>query len=193
MPAGPTSRPVRRRRGARVIVLAPSPSGEAADHQRVVPEAEPRIRVLLQGDTDPGLPGSRFWQTPGGGIDEGESPREAAARELYEETGLALAPAELGEPVATRTVTHGYSDRILIQHETYYRVLVHHFDPVHAALSDAEARRRVETAWFGLDALPPDVWPAELAALAMHDGHPLDLGAVEESTVPALGQRRLDA
>lgn len=30
----------------------------------------------------------RAWQMPQGGIDEGEKPREAALRELYEETGV---------------------------------------------------------------------------------------------------------
>lgn len=169
MPAPPAERRIKRRRGARVIVLSTTPQGT--------------LHVLLQGDTDPGIPGSRFWQTPGGGIDEGETPREAAARELYEETGLAVDPAELGEPVATRTVTHGYSDRVLIQHETFFRLVTDRFEPVAAGLSEAESRRRVEIRWFPLDDLPPDVWPAELALLAAHDGDPLDLGDVEESTV----------
>ncbi len=35
-----------------------------------------------EGDASPSL-----WQMPQGGIDEGESPREAAIRELHEETG----------------------------------------------------------------------------------------------------------
>lgn len=35
------------------------------------------------------------WQMPQGGIDDGESPREAALRELTEETGIAPAQVEL--------------------------------------------------------------------------------------------------
>ena len=39
-----------------------------------------------EGDTSPSL-----WQMPQGGIDEGESPQQAAMRELEEETGTAHA------------------------------------------------------------------------------------------------------
>ena len=166
MPGIPTERPVKRRRGARVVVVA----GDA---------------VLLQGDTDPGLPGSRFWQVPGGGVDAGESTRQAAARELHEETGLRIDPADLVGPVATRVVSHGYSDRILIQAETFYLLRTARFEPVNAALTEAEARRRVASVWFPIDDLPDDVWPSELPALvAWGGGDPLDLGEVEESTVP---------
>ena len=93
-------RPVHRRLAARVIVLA--------DDQ-----------VLLMGDTDPGVPGSSFWQAPGGGVDPGEGIRSAAARELQEETGVVVSEELLGAPVAVRRLFRGYSDRILIQDETF--------------------------------------------------------------------------
>ncbi|MFP9060339.1 NUDIX hydrolase [Natrialbaceae archaeon A-chndr2] len=35
------------------------------------------------------------WALPGGHIDAGESPRAAAARELAEETGVSVSPADL--------------------------------------------------------------------------------------------------
>ncbi|MFT3888866.1 MAG: NUDIX domain-containing protein [Arachnia sp.] len=164
--SGSTERIVKRRAAARVVVLA----GD---------------EVLLQGDTDPGLPGSRFWQTPGGGIDPGETPTDAAVRETYEETGLRIAPDDLEGPVAHRVVTHGYSDRILVQEETFFLLRVPRFEPVSTALTPREVERKVEAGWFPLDALPDDAWPLELARVAAwRGGPPLELGDAEESTVP---------
>lgn len=51
-------------------------------------------RVLLLNFRDP-VDGSRLWEPPGGGIEPGESPREALLREWAEETGFA--PPELGD------------------------------------------------------------------------------------------------
>lgn len=46
------------------------------------------------------LAGDDYWATPGGGVEPGEGYRQAAIRELREETGLAR--SNIGSPVAER-------------------------------------------------------------------------------------------
>lgn len=143
--------------------------------------------VLLLADSDPGLPGSTWWVTPGGGIDEGETPRSAAQRELAEETGLLVEEDALIGPVAVRTVTHGYSDRVRVQKEWFFRVEVERFEVKPTGLTEGEKDRLQGHAWWPLHQLPPHVWPAELADMAALTGETiLDLGEVDESTVPVV-------
>ena len=52
---------------------------------------DPAGRVLLLEGFDPAEPGSPFWFTIGGGLDEGEHSAQAALRELREEAGIVAA------------------------------------------------------------------------------------------------------
>lgn len=148
--------------------------------------------VLLLADTDPGLPGSRWWVTPGGGIDPGETSMTAARREVAEETGLVVAPDRLLGPLAVRIVVHGYSDQVLSQTETFFLLPVAEpFDPDPAGLTADELITLDGWAWHplaDLARLPDPVWPADLpglVALGEEPGRwPVDLGCVEESTLP---------
>jgi len=47
-------------------------------------------RVLLVHARDPQDPDHRWWELPGGGVDPGEEPADAARREVAEETGIVL-------------------------------------------------------------------------------------------------------
>ena len=141
--------------------------------------------VLLLGDSDPGVPGSQWWVLPGGGIDDGESDAEAAVREVAEETGQVVVAADLVGPVARRRVVHGYSDRVLIQDETFYRIQVERFDPEQSGLTERERGRSKGWGWFPVDELPEPTWPAQTRELVRWDGGAvIDLGIVDESTVP---------
>lgn len=171
-PVPPAQRPRRARRATRVVVTD-------------------GVRVLLFADTDPGIPGSRWWVTPGGGIDEGETERDAGVREVFEETGLRVAASELVGPVMTRTVVHGYSDQVLTQHETFFVLRTEPFEVDTAGHTADEQLTLGGHRWVplgDLDALVDPVWPsglARLVALSEGEARPLDHGIVEESTLPA--------
>ncbi|MFF5244703.1 NUDIX hydrolase [Streptosporangium sp. NPDC000095] len=66
------------------IADTPQPSGRPATRVICVDGAG---RVLLMHWRDP-VGGQTLWEPPGGGIDPGETPLQAARRELTEETGL---------------------------------------------------------------------------------------------------------
>lgn len=166
-------RPRRHRTAARVVILCEE-------------------SVLLFADTDPGIPGSRWWSTPGGGVDPGETAAEAAVREVEEETGLVISVDALIGPIAVREVIHGFSDQILSQHEDFFVLACDSkFAPSWAGLTADEQLTLAGWDWLPLTDLTNQshpVWPSNLARLARLTNEvplwPLDLGVIEESTLP---------
>lgn len=86
----------------------------------------PAGRVLLLGARLTGpdaVPGDvLFWYTPGGGVEEGESLRVAAARELAEEVGLVVAAEDLEGPVWLRRHLGEFGGRAIDSRETFFVV-----------------------------------------------------------------------
>jgi 8-oxo-dGTP pyrophosphatase MutT (NUDIX family) len=103
---------------------------------------DPDGRVLLLGArlTDPAVPPGEvlFWYTPGGGIEDGESVREAAVRELAEEIGLVVPPAALEGPVWFRRHVGVFAGVDIDSRETFFVLR----DVVHAV--DAGGRTELE-------------------------------------------------
>ncbi|HMQ65784.1 MAG TPA: NUDIX domain-containing protein, partial [Arachnia sp.] len=74
-------------------------------------------RLLLVNAHDAQDPARSWWFTIGGGIDDGESARDAAVREVREETGIVLAPEDLVGPVALRSSVFDFFARHVRQDE----------------------------------------------------------------------------
>jgi ADP-ribose pyrophosphatase YjhB (NUDIX family) len=141
---------VRDRRAARVVLV------DRAD------------RVLLLRGGDPARPDLRYWFTPGGGLNEGESSADGAARELLEETGLRIPSDELGEPVWHQVTEFSYDNRQYRQEQDFYFLRVDQWQ-VDTAGMDADEQITIdEHRWWSaaeLDATREQVYPEDLATL----------------------------
>ena len=126
-------------------------------------------RVLLFRGGDPMAPErGTWWITPGGGLDAGETHAEGAARELFEETGLRLDPAGLGEPVLHREVDFDFDGVRYCQAEQFFfvRVDAHAVDT--RGFTPLELRSVVEHRWWNradLRATADTVYPEGLVEL----------------------------
>ena len=82
-------------------------------------------RVLLQLGRELHRRSDRFWLTIGGGAERGETLAEAAAREMREEAGIEIDPAELGEPIGTTVIEYRLFALLPVtQYQTYFAVAV---------------------------------------------------------------------
>jgi 8-oxo-dGTP pyrophosphatase MutT (NUDIX family) len=128
-----------------------------------------RSRVLLFHGCDPAddAAGS-WWFTPGGGLDEGETPAQGAARELAEETGLRVAPEQLGLPVHARTASFRFAGGAYRQTEDYFLLRVDAHDVDTAGFSALEVCAVLGHRWWSVEELRGTgdrVYPAELPDL----------------------------
>ncbi len=128
----------------------------------VTPERE----ILLVRFAVPAI-GRHFWITPGGGIEPGESEREAVAREVAEETGLTA--AAIGPAVWTRSVPIPWAEPPFTQRETYFWVPTPRFEPNRDAIPTEAERREIEAyRWWTLgeiDASKERFAPRRIGAL----------------------------
>ncbi|MFE9690466.1 NUDIX hydrolase [Micromonospora sp. NPDC005806] len=125
-------------------------------------------RVLLFEGSDPARPGHRYWFTPGGGLDPGETPAEGAARELAEETGLRLASTELGAPVWSETVEFPFDGVWYRQEQEFFLVRVPDWEVDTAGFNEIERATMHGHRWWPVDELigtAERYYPADLPAM----------------------------
>ncbi|MGY0466969.1 NUDIX domain-containing protein [Kitasatospora sp. cg17-2] len=100
--------------------------------------------VLLIQRADEPYKGS--WALPGGYVDEGETTRAAAARELEEETGIVADPEELAQVGAYDAPDRDPRERV---------VSVAYLLEVASGQEAVAGDDAAAVAWWPLDALPP--------------------------------------
>ena len=119
---------------------------EIAERAETVPTVSRRVsaRVVLLDDegavlllcgsdpaneADPDNPAPRWWFTVGGATQQGESLAQAAARELEEETGLVVDPADMVGPVWRRDAVIDFNGSVIRSEEMFFIHCTPRFEP----------------------------------------------------------------
>jgi 8-oxo-dGTP pyrophosphatase MutT (NUDIX family) len=131
--------------------------------------------VLLLCGSDPANPAfpdgaaPRWWFTVGGEVRPGERLAEAAARELAEETGLQVTPADMVGPIWRRDEVFEFNGSLIDSEEFYLVYRTQRFEPAVAGRTELERRYIHEARWCDATDI------AELVA-AGEQVYPLQLG-----------------
>ncbi|MCU1640766.1 MAG: hypothetical protein JWN03_1041 [Nocardia sp.] len=139
-------------------------------------------RVLLLRGRDPKVPDVEFWFTIGGGVDPGETLREAAIRELYEETGYPADSSGLHGPLWRRVAVFPFNGELIRSEELFFVLRAKNFEPNPAKLDFVERRSITGSKWCtpadiaALDRSGETVYPYHLdelleEAITAADGH----------------------
>lgn len=112
-------------------------------------------QVLMVRRRDNGL-----WDVPGGGLEPGETPEQAARRELSEETGLEAGPLERLGSFSGPALRFTYPDGTVVDWTTHLYLWR---DAVGEARAADDA---AEVGWFVPGAVPGPLGPATRQYLA---------------------------
>jgi len=97
--------------------------------------------VLLLCGSDPAAPeetAPRWWFTVGGQVAAGESLAQAAARELAEETGLRVKPADVIGPIWRRDAVFDFNGAAIDSEEFFFVHRTRRFEPSAAGRTELE-------------------------------------------------------
>lgn len=145
------------------------PDGMRTRHAARVLLMDSGGRTLLVRGHDGDKPTRSWWFTVGGGIDAGETSRQAALREVREETGIVLVDAQLEGPVLTRSAIFDFAREHCLQHEEFFLARVSPENELtRAGWTDLEVSFIDEMRWLTpaeLRAAPQEVFPQSLPEL----------------------------
>lgn len=155
-----------------------SPAAAFDRENRATPRTSARVvlldergRVLLLRGHDPTVPETFFWFTIGGAVENGESLRDAAVREVREETGLTVAATDLRGPLWRRVATFAFDGNLIRSEELFFAHRTQEFEPESAGFTDFERRTVTGHRWCtesdirALSAVGENVYPQDLAEL----------------------------
>lgn len=146
---------------------------EIADQITTGPAQRTAARVVLMDQVERVLMfssaehGRNVWFPTGGGVEPGEDLRNAAVRELQEETGLALSPAELIGPIWRRAARFVFTGVLYEQTEFYFIAAAPAgFEVDTGGFTDVEKESITGHRWFSVEELrgcAETFYPIELA------------------------------
>lgn len=128
--------------------------------------------VLLFRGSDPAIEtgtAPRWWFTVGGAVQPGEDLADAAAREVAEETGLRVEPADLIGPVWRRDAVIDFNGSVVRSEELFFVHRTARFEPVTTGHTALERRYILGHRWCDEDVIRSlvaggeRVYPTQLA------------------------------
>lgn len=149
--------------------------------------------VLLLCGSDPAVTDGtapRWWFTVGGEVQPGERLAETAARELAEETGLQVSPAELFGPIWRRDEVFEFNGSMIDSEEFYLVHRTERFEPTLEGRTELERRYIHGFRWCGVadiaafEAAGEVVYPRQLGELLPVANEFADLRDRRDAVVP---------
>ena len=135
--------------------------------------------VLLLEERDPARPERHYWSSIGGAVDAGESLRAAAAREMFEETGIAVRADALRGPVMVVENAYSWGGVDYLGEHTYFAL------PLERGVTVSFDHLEVEEVGNVLGA---DWWDADAIVAVEHE--PPTLPEIMQAAVAAVEEDR---